>query len=59
MDVGGCGDDMDSGFSGDDMDISDCDNDMTTSADTDSEYDSEEEEFWFVFPLIGEMVAYF
>ena len=50
---------MDSGFSGDDMDISDCDDDMTTSADTDSKYDNEEEEFWFVFPLIGEMVAYF
>ena len=50
---------MDSGFSGDDMDISDYDDDMTTSADTDSKYDNEEEEFWFVFPLIGEMVAYF
>ena len=39
--------------------ISDCDDDMTTGADTDLEYDSEEEEFWFVFPLIGKMVAYF
>ena len=30
---------MDTSFSDDDMDISDCDDDMTTSADTDSEYD--------------------
>ena len=59
MDSGGCGDDMDTSFSDDDMDISDCDDDMTTGADMDSEYDSEEEELWFVFPLIGEMVAYF
>ena len=59
MDIGGCGDDMDSGFSDDDMDIIDCDDDMTTSVDTDSKYDSEEKEFWFVFPLIGKMVAYF
>ena len=59
MDSGGCGDDMDTSSSDDDMDISDCDDDMPTGADTDSEYDSEEEEFWFVFPLIGEMVAYF
>ena len=59
MNISGCGDDMDSGFSGDDMDISDCDDDMTTGVDTNSEYDSEEEEFWFVLPLIGEMVAYF
>ena len=58
MDIGGCDDDMDTSFSDDDMDISDCDDDMTTGADIDSEYDSEEE-FWFVFPLIGEMVAYF
>ena len=34
------------------------DDDMTTGSNMDSEYDSEEE-FWFVFPLIGEMVAYF
>ena len=54
MNIGGCGDDMDSGFHGDDMDINDCDDDITSSADTDSKYDSEEEEFWFVFPLIGE-----
>ena len=54
MDSGGCGDDMDTSSSDDDMDISDCDDDMTTGL-----YDSEEEEFWFVFPLIGEMVAYF
>ena len=59
MDSGGCGDNMDTSFSDDDMDISDCDDDMTIGADTDLEYDSEEEEFWFVFPLIGEMVAYF
>ena len=59
MDIGGCGDDMDSGFSGDNMDIIECDDDINTSVDTNSEYDSEEEEFWFVFPLIGEMVAYF
>ena len=50
---------MDSGFSDDDMNIGDCDDDMTIGVDTDSEYDSEEKEFWFVFPLIGEMVAYF
>ena len=59
MDIGGFGDDMDTSFNDDDMDISDCDDDMTTGADMDLEYDSEEEEFWFVFPLIGEMVAYF
>ena len=58
MDIGGCDDDMDTSFNDDDMDISDCDDDMTTGADIDSEYDSEEE-FWFIFPLIGEMVAYF
>ena len=45
MDIGGCGDDMETSFNDDDMDISDCDNDMTTGADTDSEYDSKEEEF--------------
>ena len=50
MDISSCGDDMDIGGCGDDMDI---------GADTDSNYDSEEEEFWFVFPLVGEMVAYF
>ncbi|KAK9986957.1 hypothetical protein SO802_031908 [Lithocarpus litseifolius] len=59
MDIGGCGDDMDTSFSDDDMDISDCDDDTTISANTDSEYNSEEEEFWFIFPLIGEIVAYF
>ena len=36
---------MDSGFNDDDMDIIDCDDDMTTNVDTDSEYDNEEEEF--------------
>ena len=56
MDSGGCGDDMDTSSSDDDMDN---DDDITTGVDTDSEYDREEEEFWFVFPLIGEMVAYF
>ena len=45
MDSGGCGDDMDTSFNDDDMDISDSDDDVTTGADTDSEYDSEEEEF--------------
>ena len=54
MDIGECGNDMDSGFNGDDMDISDCDDDMNTGVDIDSEYDSEEEDFWFVFLLIGE-----
>ena len=55
MDSGGCGDDMDTSSNDDDMDISDCNDDMTTSVDTDSEYDSEEEEFWFVFPLNMEL----
>ncbi|XP_023888121.1 uncharacterized protein LOC112000257 [Quercus suber] len=32
---------------------------MDIGADTDSEYDSEEKEFWFVFPFIGKMAAYF
>ena len=50
---------MNTSFSDDDMNISDCDDDMTTGADMNSEYDSEKEEFWFVFPLIGEIVAYF
>ena len=59
MDSGGCGDDMDTSSSDDDMDISDCDDDMTTGTVADLEYDNKEEEFWFVFPLIGEMVAYF
>ena len=58
MDSDGCGDDMDTSSSDDDMDINDYDDDMTTGSNMDSEYDSEEE-FWFVFPLIGEMVAYF
>ena len=30
-----------------------------TGADTDSDYDSKEEKFWIVFPLVGKMVAYF
>ena len=59
MDIGGCGDYKDNGFNRDDMDISNCDDDMNTGAETNSEHDSEKEEFWFVFLLIGEMVAYF
>ena len=53
MDIGGCGDDMDTSFSDDDMDISDCDDDMTTGADMDSEYDNEEEEFGLYFHLLA------
>lgn len=41
-----------------DMDFSGCDADMDISVDTDLDYDIEEEKFWFVFPLVGEMVAY-
>nr|POE93829.1 hypothetical protein CFP56_16143 [Quercus suber] len=52
-------DDMDISRCGDDMDVSDCDDDMDIGADTDSYYDSKEEEFWFVFPLVGKMVTYF
>ncbi|KAK9992522.1 hypothetical protein SO802_027507 [Lithocarpus litseifolius] len=52
-------DDMDSSGCGDDMDVSDCDHDMDIGFNTDSDYDSEEEEFWSVFQLAGEMVAYF
>nr|POE54871.1 hypothetical protein CFP56_42040 [Quercus suber]POE69122.1 hypothetical protein CFP56_70691 [Quercus suber] len=52
-------DDMESSECGDDMDVSDCDHDMDTGADTNSDYDSEEDEFWIVFPLVSEMVAYF
>ncbi|XP_030923000.1 uncharacterized protein LOC115949873 [Quercus lobata] len=59
MNIGGCDDDMDNGFNCDDMDISDYDDDMTIGANTNSEYDSDEEEFWFVFPIIGKMMAYF
>ena len=33
MDIGVCGDNIDSGFSGDDMDISDYDDDMNTGID--------------------------
>ncbi|KAL0002352.1 hypothetical protein SO802_016133 [Lithocarpus litseifolius] len=50
MDIFGCGDGMD---------VSNCDDDMDIGVDTDSNYDSKEEEFWFVFPFVGEMVAYF
>ena len=53
------GDDMDTSSSDDDMDISDCDDDMEIGVDIDSDYDSEEEEFWIVFPFFGETVAYF
>ena len=59
MDISGCGDDMDVSDYDDDMDVSDCDDDMDIGADTDLDYDSEEEEFWFVFSLVGKMVAYF
>ncbi|XP_023873797.1 uncharacterized protein LOC111986405 [Quercus suber] len=50
MDIGGCGDDID---------INDCDDDMDIGVETDSDYNSKEEELWFVFPLVGKMVAYF
>ena len=59
MDISSCGNDKDIGGSGDDMDIGDCDDDMDIGVDIDSNHDSEEEEFWFAFPLIGKMVAYF
>ena len=59
MESSGCGDDMDVSDCDHDMDVSDCDDDMDTGADTDSDYDSEEDEFWIVFPLVGKMVAYF
>ncbi|XP_030945941.1 uncharacterized protein LOC115970448 [Quercus lobata] len=59
MESSGCGDDMDVIDYDHDMDVSDCDDDMDTGADTDSDYNSDEDEFWIVFPLIGEMVAYF
>ncbi|KAK9991501.1 hypothetical protein SO802_026486 [Lithocarpus litseifolius] len=52
-------DDMNNSGCGDDMEVSDCDDDMDIGFNTDSDYDSEEGEFWFVFPLVGEMVAYF
>nr|POF09385.1 hypothetical protein CFP56_42419 [Quercus suber] len=55
----GCGDDMDVNDSDHDMDVSDYDDDMDIGANTDSDYNSEEEEFWIVFPLISEMMAYF
>nr|POE50476.1 hypothetical protein CFP56_58454 [Quercus suber] len=53
MESSGCGDDMDVSDCDHDMNVSDCDVDMDTGADTDSNYDSEEDEFWIVFPLIG------
>ena len=59
MESSGCSDDMDVSDCDHDMDVSDCDDDMDIGADTDSDYDSEEDEFWIVFPLVGEMVAYF
>ena len=59
MESSGCGDDMDVNDCDHDIDISDCDHDMDTGVDTDSDYDSEEDEFWIVFPLVGEMAAYF
>ena len=59
MESSGCGDNMDVSDCDHDMDVSDCDDDMKIGVDTDSDYDSEEEEFWIVFPFFGEMVAYF
>ena len=59
MDIDSCGDDMDVGGYDADMDLGGCDANMDISVDTDSNYDIEEEEFWFVFSLVGEMVAYF
>ena len=59
MDIDSCGDDMDVGGYDADMDLGGCDANMDISVDTDSNYDIEEEEFWFVFSLVGKMVAYF
>ena len=59
MESSRCGDDMDISDYDHDMDVSDCDDDMEIGADIDLDYDSEEEEFWIVFPLVGKMVAYF
>nr|POE95371.1 hypothetical protein CFP56_22632 [Quercus suber] len=59
MENSGCGDDMDVSDCDHDMDVSNCDHDMDIDANTDSDYDSEEDEFWIVFPLVSEMVAYF
>ena len=59
MESSGCGDDMDVSDCDHDMDVNDCDDDMEIGVHTDSDYDSEEEEFWIVFPFVGEMVAYF
>ena len=59
MESSGCGDDMDVSDCDHDMDVSDCDDDMEIGVDTDSNYDSEEEEVWIVFQFVGEMVAYF
>ena len=57
MESFGCGDGMDVNECDHEMDVSDCDDDMEIGVDTDSDYDSEEEEFWIVFLLIGEMPA--
>ena len=57
MESSGCGDGMDVNECDHEMDVSDCDDDMEIGVDTDSDYDSEEEEFWIVFPLVGEMPA--
>ena len=59
MESSGCGDDMDVSDCDHDMDVNDYDDNMEIGVDTDSNYDSEEEEFWIVFPFVGEMVAYF
>nr|POE86831.1 hypothetical protein CFP56_24830 [Quercus suber] len=52
MENSGCGDDMDVSDCDHDMDVSNCDHDMDIDANTDSDYDSEEDEFWIVFPLV-------
>ena len=45
MESSRCGDDMDVNDCDHDIDVNDCDDDMDISADTDSNYNSEEEEF--------------
>ena len=57
MESSRCGGDMDVNDYDHNMDVSDCDDDMDIHVNTDSDYDSKEEEFWFVFLLVGEMVA--
>ena len=59
MESSRCGGDMDVNDYDHNMDVSDCDDDMNIHVNTDSDYDSKEEKFWIVFPLVGKMVAYF